>query len=205
MTRLVRLQEVASVRQGLGMSGRAAGSRSGSWLVKVVSIGAIQDDWLSFEQVQSIALERSSRTERHLLEPDDVLVTARSTVFKVALVPPSATRTLADSSLLVVRPALHGLGPYLWWYLTSTSGRQQAEARMVGSTVLALTASALEDLELPLPEQEALYRIAELVEASEQAYRAAIEAARLRRGLVRDAVIARLSQEAEQEEERTWR
>lgn len=109
MSTLVRLNEVATITQGLGMSGRAAGSRSGGWTVSVASIGAIPDDHLVLDDREGVALDRNVRTERHLLQADDVLVTARSTVFKVALVPPSVTRTVADSSLLVVRPTLHGL------------------------------------------------------------------------------------------------
>jgi hypothetical protein len=197
VTRTVRLGDVANVTQGIGTSGRAAGATTGDWEVTVVSVGDIQDDRLSSERSTKLALARNVKTEKHLLRPDDVLVTARSTVLKAALVPPTLSRAVADATLLVVRPTEPDLGSYLWWFFTSTFGRSELQARMYGSTVLTLTASTLADVEMPLPSQAELFRIADLVDASERAYTAAIEAARLRRALARDAVVDRLRHQGE--------
>jgi hypothetical protein len=191
---MVRLAELARVSQGLSTSGRAAGARPGDWKLSVVSVGSIQDDRLLLDQADAIRVEQNAKTEKHLLRPEDVLVTARSTLYKAALVPPQVSRTVADATLLVVRPREPGLSPYLWWYLTSAIGRERAQARMTGSTVLALSAGSLGDLEMPLPPSRVVDQIAELIDASERAYAAAIEAARLRRTVFRDAMIEQLSQ-----------
>jgi hypothetical protein len=197
MTRLVRLGDVASITQGMGLSGRAAGAREGDWEVRVASIGDIQDDRLRLDDLDLRAIARIVKTEKHLLRADDVLVTARSSAFKAALVPPAVTRTVADATVSVVRARTPDLGPYLWWYLTSPPGREQARTRMTGATVLALSVASLAELELPLPPPATLRQIAALIEASEQAYAAAIDAARQRRALFRDAVVGQLLGEAE--------
>jgi hypothetical protein len=189
----VRLGDVATVSQGLVTSGRGAGARAGDWTLSVVSVGDIQDDRIQVESLGTVDLEQNVKTEKHLLRPDYVLVTARSTLFKAALVPPRLTRTVADATLLVVRPSEIVPGPYLWWYLTSAIGRGQALARMSGSTVLALSASSLAELELPLPDLRTLDRMAELVEVSERAYQTSMEAARIRRALFRDVLVERLT------------
>jgi hypothetical protein len=140
-------------------------------------------------------IEQNERTERYVVWPGDVLVAARSTVAKAALVSGSVSRTLADATLLIVRAKaeLPDLGPYLWAFLTSAQGRGQLAARMHGSTVLSLSAASLADLDLPLPGAAELYRIADLVETSERAYVAGLAAAEMRRSLARDALVARLT------------
>ncbi|HEY7065936.1 MAG TPA: hypothetical protein VII06_30970 [Chloroflexota bacterium] len=191
-TPLVRLAEVAHIAQGMGLTGRAAGAREGNWAVRVASVGDIQDDRLRVDALEARQIDRNVKTEKHLLQPDDVLVTARSSAYKAALVPPSETHTVADATLLVVRSKQPDLGPYLWWYLTAPPGREQALARMTSVGVPALTAASLGELELPLPGPAELRHLTMLIETTEQAYAAAMEAAHLRRTLYRDAIVARL-------------
>jgi len=193
LVRLSALGQLATINQGLNTSGRGAGARPGDWQVRVASVGNIRDDRLALDDLEVLAIDQNARTEKHLLRPDDVLITARSTVVKVALVPPAATRTVADATLLVVRAHDPGVGPYLWWFLASAFGRRQVEARMSGSTtLLSLSAGALGEVVIPLPRPRELTLIADLAEVSERAYAAATEAARLRRTLFRDAIIDRL-------------
>lgn len=192
MTQLIALRDVAHLSQGLVTSGRGAGSRVGDWLVRLISVGDIQDDRIAPSDVETIAIEQNSRTERHLLRPEDLLITARGSLMKVALVPPQSVRTVADATLLVIRPIPYGLGPYLWLYFTSSRGRAELEARMTGTTVKAMSAAGAGEITLPLPDQRTLDRLADYVDLSEQAYWSGIEAAQLRRSLVRDAIIHHL-------------
>lgn len=189
MTRLAPLSEIATVTQGLVTSGQGAGARPGDWAVQEVGLRNIDADRIDLASLGTIAIEFNRRTERHLLQPYDVLVTARSTVVKAALVPPSLTPAVASSTLAVVRPREPELGVFLWWFFTSRHGRAQLQARMVGSTVMLLRAGALRDIEVPVPDRTALHQIADLVEASERAYDAAIRAAEIRHETVRDHLI----------------
>jgi hypothetical protein len=189
MTQLLPLSAIATVAQGLVTSGQGAGARSGDWVVQEVSLRNIEADRIDLASLGTIAIEFNRRTERHLLQPYDVLVTARSTVMKAALVPPSLTPAVANSTLAVVRPREPELGVFLWWFFTSRYGRAQLQARMVGSTVMLLRAGALMDVEVPVPDRAALHQIANLVEASERAYEAAIRAAEIRHETVRDHLI----------------
>lgn len=189
MTQLLTLSEIATVAQGLVTSGQGAGARAGDWVVQEVSLRNIEADRIELASLGTLAIEFNRRTERHLLQPYDVLVTARSTVVKAALVPPSLTRAVANSTLSVVRPREPELGVFLWWFFTSRHGRAQLQARMVGSTVMLLRAGALMDVEVPVPDRAALRQIVNLVEASERAYEAALRAAEIRHETVRDHLI----------------
>jgi len=188
-SRLVHLGSIASISPGLATSGAGAGARKGSWVVQEVSLKDIQDDRIVRDGIESISIEFKAATEKHLLRPFDVLITARSTVVKSALVPPSLTRAVANSTLTVVRPRDPDLSPFLWWFFTSRQGRSQIEARMVGSTVMLLRAGALRDIEVPLPSHRELRIIDDLVQASERAHEAALAAAQIRHETVRDRIV----------------
>ena len=144
------------------------------------------------DSLQEIEVVRNVRTERHLLRPFDVLVTARAGSTQAVLVPPDVSRTVAGVTLLVVRPKApeSGMGHWLWYFLTSTYGRAEITKRMtVSATVTSLSASSLGEIEVPVPSQYELTMLVRLVEASEDAYTAAVEAALLRRESLRDSIV----------------
>ncbi len=145
---------------------------------------------------RTIAVAQTAWTEKRLLRPFDLLVTSRSQSVKLALVPPDVTRTVAAATLLVIRtpdPG-SGLAHYLWYYLTSRRGRAELEGRITrGMTIPTLSARALAEVPVPLPPARELAGFARLVEASDAAYRAALDAARIRRDTIRDAVIGRVA------------
>lgn len=178
-----------SISQGLVTSGHGAGARPGDWLVQEVSLKNIVNNRIEVDSLDSIELEFNPRTERHLLRPYDVLVTARSTIAKAALVPPSLSRAVANATLAIVRPKDPEMGLFLWWFFTSRYGRTQLESRMVGTTVQLLRVSALAEIEVPVPPVRDLRVIAELIESSERAYESAVRAAEIRHALVRDHLI----------------
>ena len=134
-----------------------------------------------------------------LLRPFDVLVTARSGSVQVALVPPGVSRTVAGITLLVTRPKKpeSGMGHWLWYFLTSASGREQLARRVtVTATLRSLSAKSLGEIEVPVPSARELDVVARLVEASEAAYAESVKAARLRRETLRNAVVHEMGQKA---------
>ena len=193
---MVKVRDMAHLYQGLARAGRGAGARHGDWMLRIVESSNLHDDgWLKLDGLQEIGVREGVRTERHLLRPFDVLVTARSGSIQVALVPPGVYRTVAGVTLLVVRP-LHpelGMGHWLWYYLSSAHGRAQLARRMtVTATLRSLSARSLGEIDVPLPPARDLDFVARLVEASESAYAQSIRAARMRREVLRDAIIKKL-------------
>lgn len=201
-TARVRLHQLVSITQGMATTGKGAGARPGEWNLNLVESGDIEDDSLRLEGLRPIAIEQNARTEKHLLKPYDLLVTARSHALKVALVPPAITRTMASATLLVARPFSPdtGIAHYLWYFLTSQQGRAAAESRVaMGATIPSLSAAALGEIQVPLPSARDLHVLAKLAEASEAAYAAAVDAARLRRETLRDALIDAIVSEPREE------
>ena len=73
-------------------SGRGAGARAGAWPLRLASVGDIQDDRLELDNLPLVQIEQNAKTEKHLLEAPDILVAARSTLVKVAMVRRSRSR-----------------------------------------------------------------------------------------------------------------
>ena len=171
-------------------------------MLRIVESGDVRDDgWLELDGLREVGVVQSARTERHLLRPFDVLVTARAGFAQAALVSPDVSRTVAGVTLLVARPKLpeSGMGHWLWYFLTSAHGRAQLAKRMtVSATTTLLSAKNLGEVEVPLPSPRELDLVARLVEASEAAYASAVQTARMRREALRDAIVQDIMNEAAQ-------
>ena len=192
--------ELADVYQGLARAGHGIGVRRGRWMLRIVESSDVRDDgWLDIDGLREVGLVHDVRTERHLLRPFDVLVTARTGSVQIALVPPEVSRTVAGVTLLVVRAKQpeSGIGHWLWYCLTSSNGRAQLAKRMtVSATLKSLSARNLGEVQVPMPSPRDLDTVARLVEASEAAYASAVEAARLRREMLRDSVVHEIGRRA---------
>ena len=188
----MKLAALADVRLGMVTVGRSAGARPGDWELQVVESADIVEDRLSLEALRSVEVERYVRTEAHLLQPYDVLVTARSQAVKVALVPGGVTRTVAAATLLVVRTPDPGTGlaHFLWYYLSSGRGRAELASRLTATSLPTLSVTALGEVPVPVPPPAELSRLADLIEATEVSRNATIEAGRVRHDVLRDAIIA---------------
>jgi hypothetical protein len=188
------IDDVATVQQGLSTFGRGAGARPGGWMLNVVESRDIGDQCrLDLSDLREVGVVQSPRIERHLLRPYDVLVTARAASVQSALVPPEVSRTVAGSTVLVIRPnnSEWGMGHYLWYFLTSAYGQREIAKRLsTAATITSLSAANLGEIQLQVPSMQELDQVARIVEASEEAYALEMEAARLRRETVRDAIIS---------------
>jgi len=178
-------------------------------VLRIVESRHVRDGRLDSDDLEEIGVVRNVRTERHLLRPFDVLVTARAGRVACALVPADVSRTVAGVTLLVVRPhhTQLGMGHYLWYFLNSTQGRSRLARRMTTtSTLKSLTAKNLAQVEIPVPSPSQLDTVARLVETSEAAYKSEVEVARLRREVLRDSIIHDIGRTAiSATQEDSWR
>ena len=187
------LRDIASISQGLSLSGHGAGAKRGDWTLKVIESRNVGEDGrVSLEELRRVTVDWNSRSERHLLRPYDVLVTARAGSIEAALVQPQVSRMVAGITLLVVRAndPEAGMGHWIWYFLTSRFGRAEMNKRLVvTATLKALSAGSLGEIEVPVPPLPELERLTRLVDTSEAAYQAALYAVRLRRDAIRDSLI----------------
>lgn len=190
----MRLAELAAISPGMARSGRGAGARPGDWTLSLVESRNLRDGRLDLDGLRRVGVVRNAWSERHLLRPYDVLVTARAESVQVALTPPSVSRTAAGATVLVVRAKDPGSGLAHWLrlYLGSGIGRAAIRRRMTtGVATPLLTAAGLGELETPVPPPRRLRTIPALVESLEAAREAEVRASLGREALV-DALVADL-------------
>ena len=184
--------ELASVRQGMAMARRTSAPRTGCRSLSMVESADIVDDHLHLDGVRAIEVRHDARAESHLLHPFDILVTARSSAVKAALVPPGVSRTVASITLLVVRTPDPGggLAHFLWYHLCSTHGRAELAARLTMTSLPTLSAKALREVPVIEPQPGELRRLAEFIDAAEASRAAALEAVHVRHDVLRDAIVS---------------
>jgi restriction endonuclease S subunit len=133
------------------------------------------------------------RADTYAVRTDDVLVTGRGTTLKFGLVGATTAGAIASGNVIVVRPGKAATGGALFAILSSEVFRPKIEMLRRGATILlSLSPKDFAKLEIDLPPLDEQRRIAALVSDAHTAYRTAIEAAEIRRTLVRRLIDARL-------------
>lgn len=133
-----------------------------------------------------------SRLERYRLKPNDVLVTARGTSFRSALVSDRWTGAVPSSNLITVRLGTKLRPELLHAFLQSHEGRQAVERRLAGSALLTLTAKGLSEVQVPVPPIEEQAELAELMTLAQLQFQEATAAAELQYHLAHRIVLDRL-------------
>jgi hypothetical protein len=189
----VRLGDVADVFAGIGVSREEILSRPGEKL-PVIGVRDLQDGSITErEALDRIGFPNPARAATYAVRIGDVLVTGRGTLLKFGLVGEETAGAIASGNIIVVRPLNDASGATLFAILSSEVFRPKIEViRRGATTLLSLSAKDLAKLEIQLPPPAEQRRIAALVDDALTAYRSAIEAAEIRRTLVRRLLDGRL-------------
>ncbi|MGH8067384.1 MAG: hypothetical protein ACRERE_19560 [Candidatus Entotheonellia bacterium] len=143
-------------------------------------------------QLPLVTVPDLSRVERYRLKTNDVVITARGTSLKSAIIPERWNGALLSSNLIAVRLGERLHPELLLVFLQSAAGRQAIERRLTGSHLLALTPRSLGEVEVPVPSAAEQEVLAELVALARRQYQEALFIAEMRRQLAHRIVFERL-------------
>lgn len=191
--KVARLGDLAEVFAGIGVSREDSLERPGEKL-PVIGVRHLQDTGVSpIKELDTVGFASPARALASAVQVDDVLLTGRGTVLKFGLVGPETDGAIASGNIIVVRPGPRAVGGALFALLASNTYRPKIEVlRRGATTLLSLSPKDIKNLEVSLPSLEEQRRIAALAIEAQAAYRAAIEAAEIRRSLARAVLDARL-------------
>lgn len=196
-----RLSQHAKVWVGLPVSRYIADAPTDAGEV-VLSIGDIESNLLKARST-SPKLTLRGDIERFRVRRGSLLISARSTVLKFALVPEAYAGSIASSNLIVVVPQPELDAAYLAGLLGVPSMQAQLTRRSRSSAgLIQLTARDVEQLRIPVPPLAAQHVLGEFVAAND-AYRQATESALGARRELQLAVFGLIVDQAEADEERT--
>lgn len=144
-----RIEDLCSrIFQGLSLSRHGGGIESPVILIRDLQMGRINPSRLSTATVDASAIGNYS------LEPGDVLVSAKGTIGKAALLADPIDGVLS-SNLMALRPRTELVDPaYLYAYFATDHATRQLEALTRSSvSVKSIRAADLAALEIPLPDR----------------------------------------------------
>lgn len=185
----IRLGAAADIFSGLVVgSGSIAGKGSNS--LPALSVRDLGGWRVSIADADAITVEHPDKARRYMARTGDVLVAARGTQLKAAIVPIGAGDAVVTASLIGVRPNTTLLLPeVLLAFLRSPEGVTELSARARSATgQLALTRADVERIEVPLPPLQIQARIAEIIREMNDYEASAERAMRLRRDAAEQAV-----------------
>jgi restriction endonuclease S subunit len=105
-------------------------------------------------------------TDKHLLKTGDVLFAAKGTKNFAAVFENHNEPAVASTSFFVIRLTQKNILPqFLVWYLNHPSTQKLLKGQAIGTSIVSISKSVLEELEVPVPDiktQNAILHFAQL-------------------------------------------
>jgi hypothetical protein len=169
----------------------ATGTGPGGNLLTVRSLTGTEIDR---HQLQILNVEERD-VEKYRVHTGDVLISARSTSLKTAIVPVELDGNLINATLIGVRCLPTLLPRLLVAWLTGAEGQSCLEAvSQSGTHQMNITVAGLSRIPVPLPNLDVQRRLVQFLEVADEAHHAAIAAAEDRHKLATQVVTNQLIQ-----------
>ncbi len=189
ISRIARVFPGAAVHQ---LNVHPAGDR-----VSLLSVRALSDGGIDPREVEAISVRDALRLAPYATQEGDVVIAARGTQLKVAVVAADVAGAVLGATLIGVRAGDEVQPEVILAYLRSTAGRAALVARLRSATgQVALTARDVRDIEIPVPPIRVQRLIADAVRAARD-YAAACRDAIALREQVADELVHSLFVEGE--------
>jgi restriction endonuclease S subunit len=157
----VRISGVGTVRMGSPFRERIVHDPSGA--IRVVQGKDIASDGTLDLSGMVRVTEVPGKGEPDVLRPGDVVLQTRGSSYRAAIVPRSDAAMVAAGSLYILAPDVSRIDPeYLVFFLSLPTTQATLRQLATGSTILNLRRSAVEHLEVPLPNLSDQRRLVEL-------------------------------------------
>lgn len=177
------LSEVADIKRGLQLS--KIDIESSVKLPKIntynyIKISDINNDTIEInedktEQIHNLA---ESKINSYELKPNDILISARGTLIKIAIFKESRFKCVFSGNILLIR-VKHNYNPYfLKFYLNSPKGQEIIANMQGGSTITSLNPNKLKEMPVPDISLEEQHSLAERIKSNEENYKQRIEQAK---------------------------
>jgi len=174
------LSEVADVKRGLQLSKTDMDdtkiSETNSYCY--IKISDINNDTIEFnEENEKVNNLSDSKIQSYELKPNDILISARGTLIKLAIYEQGMPPSVFSGNILLIRVKPNYNSYFLKFYLNSSKGRKIISSMQGGSTIVALNPNKLKDMLVPdiiLEEQNVL---AERIKSNESNYKQRIQQA----------------------------
>lgn len=175
------LSEVADVKRGLQLSKTDIDNSKNPEINShcYIKISDINDDTIEFnESTETIRNLYDSKIQSYKLRPNDIILSARGTLIKLAIYEESMPPSVFSSNILLIRVKPNYNPYFLKFYLSSPKGKELISNMQGGSTIVALNPNKLKDMLVPNISLEDQNDLAERIKSNEITYKQRIQQAK---------------------------
>ncbi|OMC63324.1 restriction endonuclease subunit S [Paenibacillus odorifer] len=145
----VKLRDIAEIFRGKSILKQNL--KSGS--VRVINISNLDDGEVILDELETID-EEERKVRRYEILKDDLVMTCRGTVNKLAVFPESEGIVIASANIIVIRFKSTILSQYAKMFLESPVGSSLIKGLQRGTTVMNLNPADVAEIEIPLLTKE---------------------------------------------------
>ena len=177
---LKQLEKVAKVYRGYNATPKNT-EETPNGVFRLIRTSDVQENQLLIESVEKVRINVSFNEDQYLVQPGDVILSARGQQTKVAVIPELEEKYILSQSFIGIRPQGNNVDPYfLKAYFESPLGQFQIQQSMSGSTIPVISPKMLSAIQLPLPPLEEQKEIGNQYLIALESYRATIKEAQLK-------------------------
>jgi len=159
------LADMADIFPGATPNRRDEPSNDG---IPFIQVGDLREDTASIAPLDSLSrihLGQGQSFDRYMVRDDDVLMSSKGTLGRLAVVPESYKGAVASSNLLILRPK-PGISPHaLLGILKSSPVQRYIQSRSRGVSIQTISARDLEELQVPFLDSRASDVLRNLLES----------------------------------------
>ena len=189
-----KLKDIALVQMGLSFRSRIEPDADGN--VAVIQMRDLtEDNKLDYRTLMTVNI--NGINERHLVKCKDLIFRSRGKTTTATIIDNEPGRTVVAAPLFLIRVVNKNVLPeYLCWCINLSSSQAFLHSRATGTAMAMIGKSALDALEVPLPNLETQARIVALADLLNQEQRLMKNLAEQKEKLVK-AIQMRLATESE--------
>ena len=188
-----KLKDIALVQMGLSFRSRIEPDSDGN--VAVIQMRDLIEDKLDYGNLMTINI--NGINERHLVECKDLVFRSRGKTTTATIIDKEPRQTVVAAPLFLIRATSEKVLPeYLCWFINLSSSQAFLHSRATGTAMTMVGKSALDALEIPLPNletQKQIVTLADLLNKEQRLMRALVE----QKGKLVKAIQMRLVTESE--------
>lgn len=165
------LDEVAVVTRGIQILKEEERELRQDGTHYFLNIKNIEDGRIRYDECEKIREKKAAWEEKYKIREDDIIVTTKGTLIKMALVPQNPPPSYISGNLTIIRVNQKKYHPYvLYEFLQSETGRKNLERIQTGTTIKLINSSSLEQLRIPSYPMTALLETGNLLKQNELNY-----------------------------------
>lgn len=166
------LKEVAQVMRGVQIKPKDEDMLKDNPTHYLLNVKNIQDGQIFYDEMQRIRGKEPIWEDKYQIREDDIVITTKGSLIKVAIVPPNPPLAYITGNLTIIRTDKKKYCPYLLHeFLISSVGKKSMEGIQTGSTIRVLNVSQLKSMKVPKYALETAIRYEEQLKKNELEHR----------------------------------